>query len=89
MGACRRPLVGMPVEFADEWQGASRNGIRKVADDTGAHVFDLRQFFCPKGICSTRHANGADLYLLDGYHLNRLGSALLKEEFVNELLAID
>ena len=89
MGACRRPLVTMPVEFADEWQSASRQGIRKVADDTAARIFDLRHFFCPNGICSTRHINGTDLYLLDGYHLNRLGSALLEEEFLKELQTTD
>jgi hypothetical protein len=88
-GNCRPPFATMPVEVADALQGASRLGIRGVAAATGASVLDLRGFFCGDGICSTRDILGNDLYMPDGYHLNRLGSQLLTGEFLNFIGSMD
>jgi hypothetical protein len=88
-GSCRRPLSTMPREFADNWQIVSRSGYLAVAEASGVGVLDLREFFCPNGLCSTRHSDGTDLYMLDGYHLNKFGSALLQEEFVKRLASLE
>ena len=85
VGSCDSPSVSMPVNFADTLQRASRDGIRGVGEETGASIVDLRGYFCPNGRCETRGVDGTDLYMLDGYHLNRYGSALLSEAFGEEI----
>ncbi|MBL8289751.1 MAG: acyltransferase [Rubrivivax sp.] len=79
--ACARPFGSMPRSDADAWQSAARQGLAAVAGRTGATLADLRGFFCAGGMCSTRSASGVDLYMPDGYHLNRAGSARLAGEF--------
>lgn len=83
--SCQIPFAMMSLKSADEWQSKSRYGIEQVAHETGANVLDLRPFFCPGGACSTRHASGTDLYMSDGYHLNKRGSLLLTGAFVAHL----
>lgn len=80
-GECQLPAGAMPIEFANALQRMSRDGIREISRDTGAFVFDLRDYFCVAGICSTKSADGEDYYMRDGYHLNQLGSSRLKDKF--------
>jgi len=79
--ACERPFGSMSLSDADALQHASRQGLAGVAANTGATLADLRGAFCTGGTCTTRSARGDDLYMPDGYHLNRAGSARLAGEF--------
>ncbi len=68
------------VAQMDALQGQLRDVIRKVADETGATVFDLRNYFCPAGICSTSR-EGESLYL-DAIHISTETSLALTPRFV-------
>lgn len=64
---------------------ASERRARPDPRAMSAAVADFRDVFCRAGTCSTRAADGSDLYLPDGYHLNRAGSSHLRDEFARLL----
>ena len=75
--------VQMPVESANEVQKSSRDAISRVADATGATVLDLRDHFCPAGICTTQLG---DTYLYrDSGHISIAASKNLGQEFAAAL----
>ena len=81
------PVSKMSLSAANELQKASREGIEVVAAETSAAVVDFRNYFCAGGQCSTR-INGRDMYMPDGYHLNRVGSGELSDSFVSAIKSI-
>jgi len=56
----------MPRDFADKKQQAARTANALVAQNTGAFVLDLREFFCPKNLCRTQIGR-TYLYRDDGH----------------------
>ncbi len=75
--------VQMPVESANEVQKSARDAISRVADATGATVLDLRDHFCPAGICTTQLG---DTYLYrDSGHISIAASKDLGQEFAAAL----
>jgi len=85
-GSCPR-VFEMPRQFADNLQKASRDGIANVAAKTGSAVLDFRSFFCGEGTCSTR-IDGIDMYMPDGFHLNKAGSAELTQTFIDSIKSL-
>lgn len=69
----------MPLEFTDDVQGAPRESIEAVADQTGASVLDTRDFFCSDEVCSTR-TDDMVLYR-DSFHISVPASQALAGEF--------
>lgn len=74
-----------PVEEIDLVQGHTRSVIDGVAADTGAATLDLRDFFCPDGLCSTQR--GELVLYLDDIHISVPASEALASEFVRILAA--
>jgi peptidoglycan/LPS O-acetylase OafA/YrhL len=81
--ACR---ASRTVDDLDALQGPLRDIIFRVADRSDAAVFDLRDRYCPDGVCST-HLDGQRVYL-DAIHLSAAESAALTPRFV-ELLTTE
>jgi hypothetical protein len=81
-GTCPRPLL-TPRAYADRIQAQPRRTIRQVAAVTGAHVLDLRSFFCSRGICSSHH-DGIPLYR-DGGHITVRTSSELAGRFAEAM----
>lgn len=74
----------MPLDFANQLQKASRDGVLSVAAKTKADVLDFRHYFCADSECSTE-INGIDMYMPDGYHLNKRGSSALAGTFIQAI----
>ena len=56
----------MPQAIADSNQRAARDAMNAVGVSTGATVLDLREYFCPEGICMTQIGD-TYLYRDDGH----------------------
>jgi len=56
------------VAEMDQLQGATRAAIDTVATSTDSSILDLRDYFCPDGVCVTSHGD-LELYL-DDIHMS-------------------
>jgi hypothetical protein len=56
----------MPQVIADNNQRAARDAMNAVGVATGAVVLDLREYFCPDGLCVTQIGD-TYLYRDDGH----------------------
>ncbi|MFO1297255.1 MAG: hypothetical protein U1F25_12830 [Rubrivivax sp.] len=73
---CERPFGSMSLGDADALQHASRQGLAAVAANTRRDAGGLaRRLLRRRQLHHARSARGEDLYMPDGYHLNRAGSA--------------
>lgn len=68
------------VADMDRLQGVTRGVVEEVAAESGATVLDLRDYFCPDGMCVTAHGN-LELYL-DDIHMSVPASKALVPWFV-------
>lgn len=73
----------MPREIADRAQGDLRDAITRSAEATNAEVLDLRDYFCPKAVCTTRR--GELVLYSDGGHLSVAASNELSQVFAQRI----
>lgn len=69
----------MPLAYADEIQKVERRSVAKVADTTGARIWDPRPFLCSDGTCRTER-DGVVLYR-DAFHISVSASEMLSSQF--------
>jgi peptidoglycan/LPS O-acetylase OafA/YrhL len=70
-----RCIANMPRSVADAIQQPQRSSLQRIAAQTGAHLWDPRDFFCSSDACSTKRY-GIDLYR-DAFHISASASRML------------
>jgi peptidoglycan/LPS O-acetylase OafA/YrhL len=68
-------IARMPRSVADSIQQVERSSLQKIATQTGAALFDPRDFFCSSDECTTQ-GHGVDLYR-DPFHVSANASRML------------
>jgi peptidoglycan/LPS O-acetylase OafA/YrhL len=75
------------VEDMDKVQGRTREAVVEAAEDADADVLDLRDYFCPDGVCVTQRGD-LGLYL-DDIHISVQASQALAPRFADFIREID
>jgi hypothetical protein len=68
-------MARLPRTVADAIQQVQRSSLQKIAAETGANLWDPRDFFCSWDECSTQ-GHGIDLYR-DAFHISADASHML------------
>jgi hypothetical protein len=76
-------IARTPRSVADSIQQVERSSLRKIATQTGAGLFDPRDFFCSSDECAT-HGHGVDLYK-DPIHISPNASRMLAPSLADAL----
>jgi peptidoglycan/LPS O-acetylase OafA/YrhL len=76
-------IARMPRSVADSIQQVERSSLQKIATQTGAGLFDPRDFFCSSDECTTQ-GHGVDLYR-DAFHFSASASRMLAPSLAGAL----
>ena len=76
-------IARMPRSVADSIQQVERSSLQKIATQTGAGLFDPRDFFCSSDECTTQ-GHGIDLYR-DAFHISANASRMLAPSLAGAL----
>jgi peptidoglycan/LPS O-acetylase OafA/YrhL len=76
-------IARMPRSAADSFQQVERSSLRKIATQTGAGLYDPRDFFCSSDECATQR-HGVDLYK-DRIHISANASHMLAPSLADAL----
>jgi peptidoglycan/LPS O-acetylase OafA/YrhL len=76
-------IARLPRSVADSIQQVERSSLQRIATQTGAGLFDPRDFFCSSDECSTQ-GHGIDLYR-DAFHISANASRMLAPSLAGAL----
>jgi peptidoglycan/LPS O-acetylase OafA/YrhL len=76
-------IAEMSRSDADTFQQPQRSSLQKIGRQTGAALWDPREFFCDTGECSTQR-NGINLYR-DTFHISPSASRMLSSSLADAL----